>query len=80
MIVNDIKNKIDIGSGTAYLLKFASALFITIASIGILFILSVIMYIGNGSIQTPEFPEVFILGVTIFGMVILSNSVWDLLA
>ncbi len=80
MIVNEIKNKIDIGSGAAYLLKFASALFITIASIGILFILSVIMYIGNGSIQTLEFPEVFIFGVTIFGMVILSNSVWDLLA
>lgn len=80
MIVNDIKNKINIGSGAAYLLKFASALFITVAGIGIVFILGVIMYIGNGSIRTPEFPEVFILGLTIFGIVILSNSVWDILA
>lgn len=80
MIVNDIKDKIDIGSGAAYLLKFASALFITVASIGILFILGAIMYIGNGSIQGPEFPEVFILGLTLFGIIVLSNSIWDILA
>ncbi len=80
MIVNDIMNKIDIGSGAAYLLKFASALFITVTGIGIVFILGIIMSIGNGSIQTPEFPEVFILGLTLFGIVVLSNSVWDILA
>lgn len=79
-IYNGIKNKIDIGSGAAYLLKFASAFFITITSIGTLFMLDVILYIGNGSIQTPEFPEVFILGLTIFGIVVLSNSIWDILA
>ncbi|WAM22621.1 MAG: hypothetical protein OI715_00580 (plasmid) [Candidatus Methanoperedens sp.] len=80
MIRNDIKNKIDLVSGTAYLLKFASALFITFACIVILFILGAIMSIQNGSIKTPEFPEVFILGLTIFGIVVLSNSVWDILA
>jgi hypothetical protein len=80
MIANEIKNKIDIGSGVAYLLKFASALFITIAGIGILFILGAIMSIEKGSIQTPEFPEVFIFGLTLFGIVVLSNSVWDIMA
>ncbi len=80
MILKDITNKIDIGAGTAYLLKFASALFITVAGIGIVFMLSAIMSIEKGRIQTPEFPEVFILGLTIFGIVVLSNSIWDILA
>jgi hypothetical protein len=79
-IYNEIKNTIDIGSGAAYLLKFASALFITVAGISIVFILSVIMSIEKGSMQIPDFLEVFVLVITTFGIVVLSNSVWDILA